>query len=188
MFDSIVMAMWGVFWLFWLFLALGNHTETKRNESFESRWLFWALLIAASWLLVPGPQVFGVLSRRFLPDNILLRSNGLAIVSVGLGFAVWARLNLGEFWSGQVSIRVGHKLIRSGPYRLVRHPIYTGMLLGFIGSAIAIGEARVWLGIILVLAGFWMKIRTEERFLLDEFGQDYTRYKKEVKALIPYVV
>jgi protein-S-isoprenylcysteine O-methyltransferase Ste14 len=139
-------------------------------------------------VLLSGSEVFGPLSSRFLPDDIALRLVGIMVLLLGLSFAVWARVHLGQYWSGRVSIKVDHKLIRSGPYRLVRHPIYTGILFGFIGTALEVGEIRAWLAFVLALVGLLIKIRAEERLLVKEFGSTYLQYKKEVKMLIPYLV
>jgi protein-S-isoprenylcysteine O-methyltransferase Ste14 len=113
---------------------------------------------------------------------------GVIIMFLGLGFTVWARVHLGQYWSGRVSIKVDHRLTQTGPYRLVRHPIYTGILVGFIGTTVVIGEVRACLAIVLILVSILLKIRTEDRFRLEEFGSTYLQYKKRVKALIPFVV
>jgi protein-S-isoprenylcysteine O-methyltransferase Ste14 len=107
---------------------------------------------------------------------------------LGLGFAVWARVHLGQYWSMRALIKVNQKLIQTGPYMVVRHPIYTGILFGFVGTAIVIGEIRASLAVLFILAAFLIKILTEEKLLLEEFGSTYLRYKKEVKMLIPFVV
>jgi len=101
---------------------------------------------------------------------------------------VWARVHLGQYWSARVSLKIGHKLITSGPYKFVRNPIYSGILLGFIGTAFAFDEVRVWVAIAVVLVSFWLKIGAEEKLLLEEFGEEYPAYKRKVKSLIPYVV
>ena len=142
----------------------------------------------AYWLIIANPASFGFLSHRYLPDNFTLRLIGIVVMYLGLSFAVWARIHLGQYWSGRVTIKVDHKLVRTGPYKMVRNPIYTGILFGFIGTALVIGEIRAWLAVALVIVSFWLKIRAEEKFLFEEFGQDYLEYKKEVKMLIPYLV
>ena len=106
----------------------------------------------------------------------------------GLSFAVWARVHLGKYWSSMPAIKMDHKLIRTGPYNLVRHPIYTGILFGIAGTAIIIGEPLGLIAFILILVVYLWKIRMEEKYLQEEFGEDYVRYKKEVPALIPLLV
>jgi protein-S-isoprenylcysteine O-methyltransferase Ste14 len=112
----------------------------------------------------------------------------MIITLLGLGFAVWARVHLGKYWSSMPAIRVDHKLIRTGPYNLVRHPIYTGILFGVAGTAIIIGEPLGLIAFFLILVVYLWKIRMEEKYLQEEFGEDYARYKKEVPALIPLLV
>ena len=126
--------------------------------------------------------------ERIIPDTAFFILTGLLITCAGLGFAVLARVHLGKFWSGRPSIRIDHKIIRTGPYRIVRHPIYTGMLIGMTGTAIAVGYFWVICTIFLLLVVFILKIRLEEKFLEEEFGEEYIRYKQEVKALIPFLI
>ncbi len=107
----------------------------------------------------------------------------------GLAFStVAARRHLGRNWSGTVTLKEDHELIRTGPYRRARHPIYTGMLVGFIGSAISLGEVRGVVAVGLVIVAFLIKIRLEERWMTESFGDAYRRYRTEVKALIPYLL
>ncbi len=113
---------------------------------------------------------------------------GTALVLLGLAFTVWARVHLGRNWSGIVTVKQGHELIRSGPYRWVRHPIYTGLLLAFMGSAIALGQWRGVLAMLIVFAALWRKLRLEERWMIETFGAAYTAYRNEVAALIPFVL
>ncbi|HUB53235.1 MAG TPA: isoprenylcysteine carboxylmethyltransferase family protein, partial [Terracidiphilus sp.] len=112
---------------------------------------------------------------------------GYAVTVSGAAFAIWARLKLGSNWSGRPSLMAGHELVTSGPYAIARHPIYTGLVTGITGTAIAIGEWRCVLGALLVLVSFMLKIPKEERFMLQAFPEDYPRYLTRVKALIPGV-
>jgi protein-S-isoprenylcysteine O-methyltransferase Ste14 len=92
---------------------------------------------------------------------------------------------IGEYWSSRVTLKEGHRLIRSGPYQFVRHPIYTGMLVGVIGNALTIGEWRGILAVVLVLCAHWRKARREEFLLTTEFGQEYTAYRRSTGFLFP---
>jgi len=129
-----------------------------------------------------------ILSARFLPRTPAGFWIAVALVVSGLMFTVAARLHLGGNWSGTVTVKQDHTLIRSGPYRYVRHPIYTGILLAMLGSAIAGAEWRGMLAVLLTAVAFLIKIRTEERFMLDQFGAEYARYQHEVAALIPGLI
>jgi protein-S-isoprenylcysteine O-methyltransferase Ste14 len=107
------------------------------------------------------------------------------ITAIGLLIAVWARVHLARNWSGTVTIKRDHELIASGPYAYVRHPIYTGLLVAFIGSAMARGEWRGVLAVVIVWAALWRKLRLEERWMVERFGHQYTAYKRRVPALLP---
>jgi protein-S-isoprenylcysteine O-methyltransferase Ste14 len=112
---------------------------------------------------------------------------GLIMLAAGIAFAVWARHDLGRNWSGTVTVKQNHELIRSGPYRLVRHPIYTGLLLAILGTAIAFGEWRGLLAFGLLTGSLLLKLRIEERFMSESFPKEYARYRAEVPALIPFI-
>src|SRR5262249_42528448 len=125
--------------------------------------------------------------QRFLPDSALLTTLGLLLTTVSISFAILARRQLGRYWSGTITIKADHRLIRSGPYMLSRHPIYTGIVFGMLGTAIAIGEWRGLLAFLLTLIAYARKIPLEERWLSEEFGGEYDDYRREVKALIPFI-
>lgn len=139
------------------------------------------VLIAAPWSGV------GNLGTQWLPHTRTTFYAGAALLIAGLGFAVWARLHLGRYWSATVSLKEEHRLIRSGPYRLARHPIYTGLIVGFAGTAVAIGEPRAFVGTAMLGVIYYLKSRREERFLIGEFGEEYLQYRQEVKALVPFL-
>ena len=128
----------------------------------------------------------GVLNERFVPEAAALSWTGLALTVAGILFAAWARFYLGGNWSLSVTVKQGHTLIRGGPYAAVRHPIYSGLSLAVLGTALAVGEFRGLVAVGLVVFGFRHKSLMEERFMREEFGAGYERYCREVKALIPF--
>jgi protein-S-isoprenylcysteine O-methyltransferase Ste14 len=113
---------------------------------------------------------------------------GAALNLVGLSLAIWARGHLGRNWSGVVTIKEDHELITGGPYAMVRHPIYTGLLLAFVGLALARGEWRGIFGVLIAAGAFWRKLKVEERWMLERFGDKYQTYSQRVSALIPFVI
>jgi protein-S-isoprenylcysteine O-methyltransferase Ste14 len=131
---------------------------------------------------------FGWLGREIVPWSEALYQVGAVLLFLGIGFAIWARVHLGQYWSAQVTLKPGHRLIRSGPYALARHPIYTGILLALIGTAVVVDEYRGVLAMLIALETFVRKLRIEERWLTQEFGAEYERYRKEVKALVPGIL
>jgi protein-S-isoprenylcysteine O-methyltransferase Ste14 len=130
----------------------------------------------------------GVLGARLLPASDGTAWAGLCLTAAGCAFAVWARACLGANWSATVTRKQNHELVRGGPYAVVRHPIYAGLLLAVLGTALALGEVRGLAALALAFVGWFTKARTEERFLAEEFGDAYARYRREVKRLIPFVL
>ncbi len=182
-------AMWLSFVAYWWAISK-NVKETERQESVPSR-LARLVLIACAVALLWLPSVpLPLLGKRFLPlgADALCFWSGAAVTAGGLLFAVWARRHLGENWSQAVTVKEGHELITSGPYALVRHPIYTGFLLGFVGCAMARGEWRGLLAVVLVFGALWHKLRLEEKWMRAQFGESYEAYSQRVAALVPYVI
>ncbi len=179
--------MWLCFLAYW-WASSRNVKETEREESAPSRLARLVLILGAAALLwlpnVPPP----LLDKRFLPPGAWSFWIGAAITAGGLLFAVWARRHLGKNWSQAVTLKEGHELITSGPYALVRHPIYTGLLLGFVGCAVARGEWRGLLAVALVFGALWHKLKLEEKWMRAQFGQSYEAYSRRVTALVPYVI
>jgi protein-S-isoprenylcysteine O-methyltransferase Ste14 len=116
-----------------------------------------------------------------------MRFGGALVLTVaGLAFTVWARMHLGRNWSGAVTLKEGHELIRTGPYACVRHPIYAGLLVALLGGAVACGELRALIGFAVVTGAFQRKLSIEERFMRENFPEQYRAYCLEVPALIPF--
>lgn len=183
----LILGLWAAWLIYWSVSAL-NVKTTRRRESLLSRAGHGVPLLIAAWLLVTPRLSSGMLGARFMPAGPAGSLAGTGLVLLGLLFTVWARVHLGRNWSGIVTLKQDHELIRSGPYRWVRHPIYTGLLLAFIGSAIALGQWRGGLAVLLVFAALWRKLRLEERWMIETFGAAYTSYRNEVAALIPFVL
>jgi len=177
-------ALWLAWLLCWGAAAMGTK-PTQRRESFASQLSHVVPLAMGVALLATLRVPFAWLSAPVLPAGAVGFWAGLALVVAGLGLSIAGRAWLGGNWSGTVTVKLDHELIRSGPYRSVRHPIYTGLLLALLGSAIALREVRGFLGLALVALAFLRKIAIEERFLIEQFGAAYDRYRAEVPALLP---
>jgi protein-S-isoprenylcysteine O-methyltransferase Ste14 len=180
--------LWLALGIFWLAGAL-TAKRTKRTQSPGSRLLQITPEIAAFFLLfgrVPWPRW---LRGRFVPGDTLAAAwVGLGLTAAGIAFAIWARLWIGRNWSGRVTIKEQHELIQNGPYAIVRHPIYSGFLLGILGTAIVHGELRALLALPLAALGWTFKLWMEESFMIQQFGSAYLDYKRRVKALVPFLV
>jgi protein-S-isoprenylcysteine O-methyltransferase Ste14 len=189
--QSVSMVPFAILWLGWLaywFAAARNVKATRRREPHLTRLLHVALIVLAAVLLAFRIEAVPWLNERFLPPTMIAYWLGLVMQAVGIGVAIWARRYLGRDWSGTATVKHDHELIRSGPCRSVRHPIYTGLLLAILGTAVAIGEWRGLIAFALIMVGFLLKIRTEERFMRETFADAYTLYRAEVPALIPFIV
>jgi len=178
-------AMW-LSWAAYWWLASRGAKPTERREPLGSRLLHVLPLALAFWLLWEqrGPSAF--LNERLYPWAPWEFWVGALVTAAGILFTVWARIHLGGNWSGIVTIKHDHELISNGPYAIVRHPIYTGLLVAFIGSAMAIGE---WRGVFAVLIAWWTlwrKLRLEERWMAERFGERYEAYCRRVPALVPF--
>lgn len=185
---SVAFALLWISWaLYWRAQSRGVKTNVWR-ESVPSRLMHIVPLALAALLLAVGNWPVAVLDRRFVPFSAALVWTGWLIAAAGLLFAVWARRHLGRNWSGTVTLKLDHELIVTGPYGLVRHPIYTGLLLGYFGSALAVGEWRGVLAVVIVGLALWRKLKVEERGMRQLFGDAYRRYEDRVSALIPYVL
>ncbi len=173
----------GIVWAIGYLLA----SRAKRTQSVVSRVAHLAIMIAAFALVFRMPVHEGFLFARFLPPEAAVAWTGFAITLAAAAFAVAARLVLGRNWSGTVTVKYDHTLVREGPYSLVRHPVYTGLVFGLFGTAIAFGRTECLVGVALAVIGCWQKWRIEEQFMTEQFGAQYSEYRQHVKALIPYV-
>ena len=179
----LVITCWTLLMAYWNIAARSVKPPEERQTSAARLaripvWLGFLLFLAA-WIFPFGAVA---VHRTHLSDSV-----GVAICAFGLLFAIWSRRTLGAEWSRDVELKRGHALVRSGPYRLVRHPIYTAHLLMGLGTAIASGLLIAFAGFASLALGFWIKLRQEEELLLRSFPNEYPVYKRHVKGLVPYL-
>jgi protein-S-isoprenylcysteine O-methyltransferase Ste14 len=175
---------WIAFGLYWLVSAL-NRKVTKRRETYFQRLLYTLPLVIAAYLLYRPVAHFGWLETRLLRVSLASEWIAVAITAAGTALAIWARWHLGSNWSGVVTLKEGHELIRSGPYRTIRHPIYTGILLALIGTAASVGEIRGLIAVAVALFSFYLKARREESFLSQEFGPRFAEHQRRTGMFLP---
>jgi protein-S-isoprenylcysteine O-methyltransferase len=187
-FSAGVAYLWTALWIVWLVSALAAKRSVQR-QTISSR-LEQSVLVTTAFCLLFARDLWPHWLRQgLLPErDVALLWTGLILTAVGVGFAILARFWIGRNWSGTITIKEQHELIQSGPYRIVRHPIYTGLLLAYVGTAIIQGERRGFVGFCLLLVGFGLKLRLEETFMVQQFGNAYLDYKQRVKALVPFIV
>jgi protein-S-isoprenylcysteine O-methyltransferase Ste14 len=175
---------WLAFILYWFISAL-RRKEAKRKESWPER-LRHILPMAAAYVLMFTPVAhYRALGARIVPASELLGITGTILTVAGVALAIWARWHLGTNWSSTVSIRADHELIHTGPYRTIRHPIYSGMLLAFGGTALALSELRGIIAFGIVLVAFYFKARLEESFLIREFGDRFAEHARHTGMFLP---
>lgn len=170
----------------YFFLAYRHNKAPQQTEPLIKRLVAYWLPFSIALLLGPGDWfVDNLLWQQFVPHTVFVYSVGLGLCIGGTTLAIWSRHMLGRNWSATVQLKQEHELISSGPYRFVRHPLYTGLLVLFIGSAIMIGDLRGLLAVAIMFASLWFKLRLEERWLLQHFGDKYSAYQRHTKMLLP---
>jgi protein-S-isoprenylcysteine O-methyltransferase Ste14 len=181
--------LWAGFFVIWIVWGLWTK-PVQRRLPLSSRWPDTVLTLAGFWLMfasyVPGRWLHVVLfpaNRSGVIHGIEIA--GVALTVAGLAFAMWARTYLAGNWSGTVTVKVGHELVRTGPYRWVRHPIYSGLILALLGTALDVGEARGLVAVVLLYIGFKLKSQLEERLMRGVFGVAYDDYSRSTGAIIP---
>ena len=177
-------ALWILFAVYWLISAF-KLKKTKKRESWGQRFLYVLPLAVAFYLLSRSEAHYGWLGARFVPASDAAAWIGVAFTAAGVAIAIWARWHLGANWSGVVTLKEGHELIRTGPYRNIRHPIYTGILLALLGTAVAVGEVRGLLGVAIAWFSFYTKARREESFLTQEFGDRFAEHRRHTGMFLP---
>ncbi len=185
--NQVLELIWIVWLISWVAASFWSRRTQKRAANLET-WTYRAAMIAGGALIVPwtGP----LLGEKQIWE-IGWRGAGLlaAVMLAGLLLTWWARIYLGSLWSSVITRKEDHKIIDTGPYALVRHPIYTGLIIGLLATAAAEGRISALVGCALVILGIWLKARTEERFLTAELGQEaYGSYCRRVPMLVPFFV
>jgi protein-S-isoprenylcysteine O-methyltransferase Ste14 len=184
---AVIRVCWIIFIVVWLLGAVSTKRTIYRESSGE-RARYWLVLVIGYFLVIksgnlPSPFDWLVVSRTNSSGWI-----GAFLCLSGLLFAIWARVILGRNWSGVITLKEEHELIERGPYRIVRHPIYTGILAMFAGTAIAMGYFGGFMGLFLVFVSFWLKLKREEDLMLKHFPDKYAAYQRRVKRIIPFLV
>lgn len=177
--DYVILGVWVAFWLYWLAASVG--VKSSRSRSSRSAGIRVGAILLV--LLLVRTRALG---GRAATHNPWLEGIGLAVFLLGLALAVWARLYLGRNWGTPMSTKVDPELVTTGPYRVIRHPIYSGIILGMIGTAIAVSV--YWLIAVGLLGGYFVySAIMEERMLAGEFPDSYPEYQRSSKRLVPFI-
>lgn len=184
--ERVVQYVWIALAIYWIISA----RQVKRAKEREALFAFWlriGLLVVIFEFLFSRWGRIGWLGARFLPDTQAVAAIGLAIEIAGVALAAWARYCLGANWSGAVTLKEGHELISMGPYKRIRHPIYTGIAVGLAGTAIVIGEWRGVLAFGAIFIAHFIKARKEEAWLAREFGGTFESHRAHTGMFLPKI-
>ncbi len=181
----IIPGCWLIFICYWIISAFGQKVIAERQSVASA--LAHRLPVGLGWFLLIYPKLPPPMNLVVIPHRDGVLAMGAMICVFGLFVTIWARRTLAGNWSSDVTFKQNHELVRTGPYQFVRHPIYTGLLVMALGTALNAGQLRCWLSIVVVGIGFWIKLKQEERLMLRHFPDQYPAYQKQVKALVPFV-
>src|SRR6478736_8052287 len=184
---NIMSGCWLVFVVIWVIAAVSTK-RTVYRENRTQRLRYWVLLVIACFLQLYGRRLPYPLNLDIVSPVATTAWAAAVLCVIGLAFALWARVTLGRNWSGTVTLKEEHELVERGPYRFVRHPIYTGILTMFFATALAQGHLSGFLGTLLMFASFWIKLRDEEKLMLQQFPERYADYRLRAKRIIRFVL
>jgi protein-S-isoprenylcysteine O-methyltransferase Ste14 len=177
--DSAIGVLWIAFWLYWVVSATGAKAGSRPTRGFIGMRVGAAVVAV---LLIRS----GLLGKRAVVHDVAVGLAGMFLILIGLGLAVWARVNIGRNWGMPMTHKLEPELVTSGPYRTIRHPIYTGLIVAMIGTTIAISVYA--LVPVAALAGYLVySAHREERYLAAEFPDTYPQYQRGTRMLIPFV-
>jgi protein-S-isoprenylcysteine O-methyltransferase Ste14 len=178
---------WGVFYTYWLVSAFATK-RTAVRESFPGSFIYRIPVVVAGIVLVYAARMPKPMSAVIFPSTTPICVLVVAFSTTGLVTCLWARITLGRNWSSVVMVKVDHELVQTGPYRFVRHPIYSGIILMFAAIVLLVGRAAGILAFGLFVFSFVLKLRREERMMLKQFPTSYPEYVKKTKLLVPFIV
>jgi protein-S-isoprenylcysteine O-methyltransferase Ste14 len=185
--TSICGYLWIAWMIVWLIWSLQSK-QTQHRESFASRMSYSVVLWLAIYFIFFGKDLGHWWHRDILPHRPWIGWAGVAVAVLGFAITFWARFTLGGNWSSNVTIKVEHELIRGGPYRWVRHPIYTGMVVAMAGTAMACDQWRGVPAVLLFWLAFTIKRMKEENFMHQTFGTQYMEYSQTTGAIFPLLL
>ncbi|HUY80454.1 MAG TPA: isoprenylcysteine carboxylmethyltransferase family protein [Acidobacteriaceae bacterium] len=182
----VIDSLWLVLCIVWGFGMLTTK-QTVRQQTVSSRFWQMGIIVLGFWMLFTvSIRTLGLNAHVYEPGRGVVLA-GIALTAAGIAFAIWSRLTLGGNWSGTVTLKAGHALVQRGPYRWARHPIYTGLLLASVGTAVVSGSLHSLMALPVIFFGLWLKMATEENLMVQTFGVEYVEYMRRVKALAPYL-
>ena len=183
--TKFAIACWAIVITFWIVSAF-SVKRTKAQQPISHRLFYLAFNAVAAILLIGSERIIHW-NRVVLPHTVITGILADSLMLAGLLVAIWARVTLGGNWSARVTLKEDHELIERGPYRLIRHPIYSGLLLMILGTAVLAGQMGGFIALVICFCGFWVKLHQEEA-LLAKHLPGYSKYLRRTKALVPFVL
>jgi protein-S-isoprenylcysteine O-methyltransferase Ste14 len=184
--TMVVNGCWFAFVILWI-LAAFSTKKTVYSETLGQRFAVQIVIAAGVLIQISAPREPYPLNAFFLPQSASLALASAVVCVLGLAFTAWARLTLGRNWSARVTLKEDHELIQRGPYRLVRHPIYTGLFAMALGSVLLVGRVGAVVGYLLFIIGFFIKAGSEEALMLQQFPEQYAAYRRRTKRVVPFI-
>jgi protein-S-isoprenylcysteine O-methyltransferase len=185
--KNIIGVCWGIFCVVWVLAAIFAKRTVYRQGGAE-RFRYLGIIIIGWYLLFRGNRFPYPFNVHVIPQTDALQVISSILCIWGLALCLWARAVLGRNWSGTVTLKENHELIVRGPYRLVRHPIYTGLSAMLLATAIQQGHIAGLIGLVLTFVSFWIKSSFEEELMLSQFPDQYPAYRERVKRIIPFLL
>lgn len=184
--GTIIIFCWIILGLYWTVSAFFQKPTSKRSGDISK--IVYGLLTLIPAILLIKYDIYSPFSLVLVRQSLFVDISSVSLCILGLFFTVWARIVLAGNWSEKVVLKENHELIDNGPYYYIRHPIYSGLLIMYLGTALAVGRLGSLVGFIILGIGFWFKLRHEEVLLTKHFGKKYIEYSKKTKALVPYLI
>jgi protein-S-isoprenylcysteine O-methyltransferase Ste14 len=185
--KNIITVCWGVFMVVWVLAALFTK-RTVYHQSGARHLRYMIPMVLGCYLVFRGYHLRPPFNTHLIPQTEAILVAAAILCLCGLGFCLWARAVLGRNWSGTVTLKENHELVVRGPYRLVRHPIYTGLLVMLIATWIEQAHIAGMLGLIFVFVSFWIKLNNEEEVMRAQFSDQYAVYAERVKRILPFIL
>ena len=186
-YTTIAYWSWIVMALVWLPGYFLTKPAARVPDRVRQRLTTLLLFAAYALLFSRGLATAGLLAIFVTPPITVVGELGMALDLAGVAFAIWARITLGRNWSGIAEVKQSHELVQRGPYAIVRHPIYTGLLIAMVGTALTVGRLSSYLGVLSGLAGILLRVRAEDTLMAEEFPAAHPAYRARTKTLIPLV-
>ena len=193
-YDTIIFVSWAAFLLVWGISAFFVKQDV-RGGGWQRFWVFWVLRLAAAAIIVfaavrlgrrAGSPAAVFFSHPLFTQTLILGWAGALLTAVGVGFAIWARVNLGRNWSSHPAMKEHRELVTTGPYTYVRHPIYSGIMLAALGTALTSSIFGIVM-LVFISITFALRMHKEEKIMLELFPEQYPEYQKHTKRLVPFV-